>query len=221
MGNTFGQLFRVTTWGESHGPATGAVVDGCPSRLPLSELDIQPAGVELACAHCGHQSKVDHLRFDCPVCFSNEVEVHGGEELELIAGAAEGYFGALSRPAIVLLTLVIFGSFTAAMVAGLFGMVMAPPADRRAHALLLLVIGLVCLVHTVTFGHSRYHLPLMPIVLLYAGSAVAHARALWARRAGRSFWLAAGLSGAFVLGRLWEISVVDGERYWNLLRALG
>jgi chorismate synthase len=41
-GSTFGQLFRVTTWGESHGPAIGAVVDGCPSRLPLSEADIQP-----------------------------------------------------------------------------------------------------------------------------------------------------------------------------------
>ncbi len=42
MGNTFGQLFRVTTWGESHGAAIGAVVDGCPARLPLSEADIQP-----------------------------------------------------------------------------------------------------------------------------------------------------------------------------------
>jgi chorismate synthase len=42
MGNTFGHLFRVTTWGESHGAAIGAVVDGCPSRLPLSEADIQP-----------------------------------------------------------------------------------------------------------------------------------------------------------------------------------
>jgi chorismate synthase len=42
MGNTFGQLFRVTTWGESHGAALGAVVDGCPPRLPLSEADIQP-----------------------------------------------------------------------------------------------------------------------------------------------------------------------------------
>ena len=42
MGNTFGQLFRVTTWGESHGAAIGAVVDGCPPLLPLSEADIQP-----------------------------------------------------------------------------------------------------------------------------------------------------------------------------------
>ena len=40
-GNTFGHYFRVTTWGESHGPALGAVIDGCPPRLPLSEEDIQ------------------------------------------------------------------------------------------------------------------------------------------------------------------------------------
>src|SRR5271165_5530759 len=40
--NTFGHLFRITTWGESHGPAIGCVVDGCPPRLQLSEADIQP-----------------------------------------------------------------------------------------------------------------------------------------------------------------------------------
>jgi len=41
VASTFGTLFRVTTWGESHGPAVGAVVDGCPPRLPLTEKDIQ------------------------------------------------------------------------------------------------------------------------------------------------------------------------------------
>ncbi len=40
--NTYGHLFRVTTWGESHGPALGCVVDGVPPFLPLSEADIQP-----------------------------------------------------------------------------------------------------------------------------------------------------------------------------------
>ncbi len=40
-GNGFGHLFRFTTFGESHGPAIGAVVEGCPSGLPLSEADIQ------------------------------------------------------------------------------------------------------------------------------------------------------------------------------------
>ncbi len=40
-GNTFGTILCVTTWGESHGPAIGVVVDGCPSKIPLSEADIQ------------------------------------------------------------------------------------------------------------------------------------------------------------------------------------
>lgn len=42
MGNSFGTLFRITTWGESHGGGVGVVVDGCPPQLPLSEADIQP-----------------------------------------------------------------------------------------------------------------------------------------------------------------------------------
>jgi chorismate synthase len=40
--NSFGRLFRFSTWGESHGPAIGAVVDGCPPGLALSEADVQP-----------------------------------------------------------------------------------------------------------------------------------------------------------------------------------
>jgi chorismate synthase len=42
MANSFGHLFRITTWGESHGGGVGVVVDGCPPRLALSEADIQP-----------------------------------------------------------------------------------------------------------------------------------------------------------------------------------
>ena len=41
-GNTFGELFRLTTFGESHGPAIGGIVDGCPPGIKLSEADIQP-----------------------------------------------------------------------------------------------------------------------------------------------------------------------------------
>jgi chorismate synthase len=41
-GNAFGQAFRFTTWGESHGPAIGCVVDGVPPQIPLTEADLQP-----------------------------------------------------------------------------------------------------------------------------------------------------------------------------------
>jgi chorismate synthase len=42
MASTIGRVFRLTTFGESHGPCVGAVVDGCPARLALTEADIQP-----------------------------------------------------------------------------------------------------------------------------------------------------------------------------------
>ena len=40
-GNSFGTIFRITTWGESHGPAVGVVVDGCPAGLEISAEEIQ------------------------------------------------------------------------------------------------------------------------------------------------------------------------------------
>lgn len=41
MGNSFGELFRITTWGESHGGGVGVVIDGCPPRIAITEADIQ------------------------------------------------------------------------------------------------------------------------------------------------------------------------------------
>jgi chorismate synthase len=58
-GNTFGQVFRVTTWGESHGPALGAVIDGCPPRLSLTAADVE---VELARRRPGVQAHATSRR---------------------------------------------------------------------------------------------------------------------------------------------------------------
>ena len=41
MGSIYGTLFRISTWGESHGAGVGVVIDGCPAGLPLCEEDIQ------------------------------------------------------------------------------------------------------------------------------------------------------------------------------------
>ena len=41
-GSNFGTIFKITTWGESHGKGIGVVIDGCPAGLPLTEADIQP-----------------------------------------------------------------------------------------------------------------------------------------------------------------------------------
>ena len=48
-GSSYGTIFRVTTWGESHGKGIGAVVDGCPAGLLLSEEDIQHEAIVVLC----------------------------------------------------------------------------------------------------------------------------------------------------------------------------
>jgi chorismate synthase len=58
-GNIFGQVFRVTTWGESHGPALGAVIDGCPPRLALTPADIE---ADLARRRPGQQAHATSRR---------------------------------------------------------------------------------------------------------------------------------------------------------------
>ena len=73
MGSTFGHLFRITTWGESHGGAVGVTVDGCPPNLDLSEADIQ---AELDRRRPG-QSRVTTQRREADAC-------------EILSGVFEG-----------------------------------------------------------------------------------------------------------------------------------
>ena len=73
MGNSFGNLFKISSWGESHGGGIGVVIDGCPPRLPLSETDIQPP---LARRRPG-QSKITTARDE-------------DDQVEILSGVFEG-----------------------------------------------------------------------------------------------------------------------------------
>ncbi|HEV2073276.1 MAG TPA: chorismate synthase, partial [Thermomicrobiales bacterium] len=73
MGSSFGKIFKLTTWGESHGPALGVVVEGCPAGIPLTVDEIQH---ELNRRRVG-QSKVTTPR--------NEKD-----QAELLSGVYEG-----------------------------------------------------------------------------------------------------------------------------------
>ena len=140
-----------------------------------------------------------------------------GLERELIAGAGRGYFGAIPAWGIVLLTLIIFGAYTFVMIAGVFGIAMAPPADRRLGWLLLLVIAFVWVMHAIVFAHSRYHLPVLVLLLPFSASAIAQWRDLWQRRRERCCRFACGVSALLVLGWLCEIVLVERERFLALL----
>ena len=69
-------------------------------------------------------------------------------------------------------TLIIAFSCLSVMLLACLGIFLAPPADRRVHVFLLLLMGFIVGIHTVTFGHERYHLPLMPFLLLYAAAVI-------------------------------------------------
>jgi chorismate synthase len=72
-GNTFGKLFTVTTFGESHGPALGAIVDGCPPGLPLKAADLQP--------------DLDRRK---PGTSRYTTQRREGDEVEILSGVFEG-----------------------------------------------------------------------------------------------------------------------------------
>ena len=116
-----------------------------------------------------------------------------GLERELIAAAGEGFFGPIPKAGLVAMAAVIFGSYAAMLFLGLFGMVVTPPSDWCPHLLLVLAMALICGLHTLTFGHSRYHLPVMPLVMVYAAAAWADRSAIWVRRRQPAFVLACAL----------------------------
>jgi 4-amino-4-deoxy-L-arabinose transferase-like glycosyltransferase len=133
-------------------------------------------------------------------------------EREVVAGAKQGRFGPLPEPAILLLMAIIFGIYAVSLLAAVFGVLMVRPEDMRGYALFLLIIIFTCGVHMVVFGHSRYHLPLMPLVLVYSAAAVANRRGIWLRRGWR-FWTAVGVCLVFVGGWVWEVVFVDWQRF--------
>lgn len=139
-----------------------------------------------------------------------------GLERELIAGAKQGFFGPIPLGVILLMTVVILASYVPSMFLAIFGALFAPPPDRRVHWFFLLVMAFICGMHTLVFGHSRYHLPLMPLVLLYATTAWLHRKTIWEHRRSGRFMLGVGLCLLLLAG--WSWNVVAGD--WNLVRRM-
>ncbi len=132
-----------------------------------------------------------------------------GLERELIAGASQGFFGPLDRPVVLGLAVVVAGAYAAAIMLGIFGALLVPAADRRGPVLFVLLIVFVCGMHTVVFGHSRYHLPLMPFILLFAAGAALNLGEIWRQRGRPAFWLGAGLCALLIFGWTWLFLAVD------------
>jgi hypothetical protein len=143
-----------------------------------------------------------------------------GLEREFMAGVQQGlyappvWFQVLGSIAIVL-------GYVAVVIAGAAGIWLGAPEDWRLHVVLLLPVLLIMGAHTIVFGHSRYHLPLMPIFCLYAAGLLS-LRAPANRLSHRSMLVGAALTVTVLLS-VWvhQIAVSDFARISALLNPAG
>jgi 4-amino-4-deoxy-L-arabinose transferase-like glycosyltransferase len=114
-------------------------------------------------------------------------------------------------------TFAIAGAYVVLVVLASLGVFLAPPGDRRVQWLFLMLIGFVSGLHAIVFGHSRYHVPLVPLLLLYASAAAA--RRTWGRL-GRLPIAAGPVLAVGMFMAIWarEMFVRDAGRIAELLR---
>jgi len=127
-------------------------------------------------------------------------------ERELIAGSMGGYFGPLSKPTILTTAVLICAAYVTVIFGAVFGAISVPPPDVRVRWMLVLTIAFPCALHSIAFAHSRYHLPLIPILSIYAAAAAISWRDV---RRHRLFPLAAGICLILLLSWVREFIVVD------------
>jgi 4-amino-4-deoxy-L-arabinose transferase-like glycosyltransferase len=130
-------------------------------------------------------------------------------EREFIAAARAGFFGDMSIAAQLALAAIICLSYAAVICLAIFGACCVPPSNRRLHALLLLSILFPCAIHSLIFAHSRYHLPIIPLLAVYAAATVVHRKALWQSTGTWRFKLAVALCSVLVLGWTRELVIAD------------
>ncbi|HYV34497.1 MAG TPA: glycosyltransferase family 39 protein [Gemmataceae bacterium] len=143
-----------------------------------------------------------------------------GLERELVAGAGRGIFGPLSGLVVVLLAVLIMGSYVAALFVGIFGLFLVPLGDRRTQYFLVLLVVYICGLHSLVFAHSRYHLPVMPLVLVFTATALTTRPTIWWQWRRGAFWLAAGLCILMVCGWIWGLAAGDMEKFRQSILAM-
>jgi 4-amino-4-deoxy-L-arabinose transferase-like glycosyltransferase len=140
-----------------------------------------------------------------------------GLEREWVAGLQRGLYRPPDWFALVSSMLVI-GVYPIVLLLGIVGICCVRPNDARAHRLFLLLIVFTSALHGLTFGHSRYHLPLIPLIALYAAAAVVHRAAVIDQlRVRRHALVPALVAAACVTVWVHEVVFRDADRVNSLL----
>ncbi len=103
-------------------------------------------------------------------------------EREVVAGLRQGLFGSVPLSVTLLAAAVVCGSYVIVIFSAIVGAAVTPPRLRSEHLLLLAWVAVPWAIHTVAFAHSRYHLPLIPILLVYSAAAFCFRATILERR---------------------------------------
>jgi len=141
-----------------------------------------------------------------------------GLERVIVAGIQQGYYQP-PRWFTGLATFLISFAYMGVMLLACLGIFRAAPKDQRVHAFFIILILFISGLHSLTFGHSRYHLPLLPLLILYGASAFAQ-RSWLSLREGLPV-AAAPVAAWTLLLAIWgrEILVVETDRIKNLVHS--
>lgn len=144
-----------------------------------------------------------------------------GLEREIVGTVASGGYGDAWRKAIVPLGIALFGAYCIVLIAGLTGLAFALARGGPGlsfHLFVVALLALVTAVHALAFGHPRYHLPLIPLLCVYAGRALSMRREVWHARRSSAFAVSCALGALAIVIWLREILVVEFPRIQQLLR---
>jgi 4-amino-4-deoxy-L-arabinose transferase-like glycosyltransferase len=130
-------------------------------------------------------------------------------EREIVAGARRGIFGVFPSWAVLALAVVVCGYYAACLFGAIFGMLLVPIGSRPLQALFLLTILVPWAAHSLIFAHSRYHLPLVPLLCIFAAAAFIQFREVAQRRSSVQGIAAFSFCLLFVAAWLREFVMVD------------
>jgi len=134
-------------------------------------------------------------------------------EREFPAAARDGYFGPATTSKTLLLAVIFCGSYAATILTAMYGACCIQPLSGRIHWLLIVSILFPCAIHTLIFAHSRYHLPIMPLLAVYSAAALVHWRGLLSGSGTTRFAVATGLCALLVAGWVRELVFVDLKQF--------
>jgi hypothetical protein len=142
-----------------------------------------------------------------------------GLEREMVAGFQQGLY---DPPAwfMLMASLAVLLTYPVVILGSAVGIFCVTPSDRRTHVLLIALILFITAIHSIVFGHSRYHLPLVPFLATYAAAAVAHQGWRVPARERLRAIAAGGVCAVLVSAWAHEIFFRDAEHVRAFLRLL-